>query len=45
MHYSMDDDGCRARQIVLDVLKEGERMLRGGYETVREGQVARRDAI
>lgn len=45
MHYSMDNDGCRARQIVLDVLEEGKYMLRGRYDAAREGQVARRDAI
>jgi hypothetical protein len=45
MHYSMDDDRCRARQIVLDVLEEGKYMLRGRYDAAREEQVARRDAI
>jgi hypothetical protein len=41
----MDDDGCRARQIVLDVLEEGKYMLRDRYDAAREGQVARGDAI
>jgi hypothetical protein len=45
MHYSVDDNGCRPRQIVLDVLKEGKYMLRDRHDTGREGQVARRDAI
>jgi len=41
----MDDDGCGACQIVLDVLEEGKYMLRGRYDAAREEQVARRDAI
>jgi hypothetical protein len=45
MHYSVDGDGCRPRQIVLDVLEEGKCMLRDRYDAAREGQVARRDAI
>jgi hypothetical protein len=32
----MDDDRCRARQIVLDVLEEGKYMLRGRYDAARE---------
>ena len=41
----MNDDGRRARQIVLDVLEEGEHVLRERYDAAREGQVARGDAI
>ena len=45
MHYSMNDDGRRARQIVLDVLEEGKHVLRDRYDAAREEQVARGDAI
>jgi len=45
MHYSMNDDGRRARQIVLDILEEGKYVLRDRYDTAREKQVARGDAI
>ena len=45
MHYSMDDDGRRARQIVLDVLEEGKHVLRERYDAARGEQVARGDAI
>ena len=41
----MDDDGRRARQIVLDVLEEGKHVLRERYDTARDEQVARGDAI
>ena len=41
----MNDDRCRARQIVLNVLEEGKYMLRDRYDTAREKQVAGRDAI
>lgn len=45
MHYSVDDDGCRPRQIVLDVLEKGKYMSMNIYDAAREEQVARRDAI
>ena len=45
MHYSVNYDGCRPRQIVLDVLEKGKRALRDRYDATREGQVARGDAI
>jgi hypothetical protein len=45
MHYSVNYNGCRPRQIILDVLKEGKHVLRDGYDTTREGRVTRGDVI
>jgi hypothetical protein len=41
----MDDDGCRPRQIVFDVLKEGKYESMERDDAERGGQVARGDAI
>jgi hypothetical protein len=41
----MNDDGRRARQIVLDILEEGKYVLRDRYDAARKRQVAIGDAI
>ena len=38
MHYSMNNDGCRPRQIILDVLEESKRELRDTYDATGEGR-------
>jgi hypothetical protein len=44
MYYSVNDDGRRPRQIVLDVLEEGKDVLRHRDDANREGRVTKGDA-
>lgn len=44
MYYSMNDDGRRTRQVILDVLEEGKHVLRDRYNANTEGQVTKGDA-